>query len=117
MPGSFSWFLPLVLIATFSFTPKIHRQENSVTPVPSKTAAGSSESSANQRELDAMKADLQRMRSLLSQMQTNLAFVGSTTTPLNHEFELQIDMWRVLIGQTERHIQEMEETSGGNKPK
>jgi uncharacterized protein involved in exopolysaccharide biosynthesis len=117
MPGSFPWFLALVLFATFSFAPKIHPQENSSTPASSKTAAGSSESAANQQELEAMKADLQRMRSLLSQMQTNLAFVGSTTTPLNHEFELQIEMWRVLITQTERHVQEMERTGGANRPK
>jgi hypothetical protein len=63
-----------------------------------------------------MKADLQRIRSLLTQMQNNLAFVGSTTTPLNHEFQLEIEMWRLLIAQMERHVQEMERTSRGNKP-
>ena len=116
MPGSFPWFLALALFASFSLTPEIHAQKNP-SPAPSKPASASSEPGANQPELEAMKADLQRMRSLLTQMQTNLAFVGSTTTPLNHEFELQIELWRILITQMERHVQEMERTSVGNKPK
>jgi hypothetical protein len=117
MPASLQWFLALVLFATFSFTPTLDAQNNSPTPSASKTPTASSEPAANQPELEAMKADLQRMRSLLTQMQTNLAFVGSTTTPLNHEFELQIEMWRILIAQMERHVQKVEQTSGENKSK
>ncbi|HYL16669.1 MAG TPA: hypothetical protein VEV41_26780 [Terriglobales bacterium] len=56
-----------------------------------------------------MKTDLQRMRALLSQMQTNLAFVGNNTSPLNHQFQLEIDMWRVLIDQMERRVLRMEQ--------
>ena len=117
MPASLQWFLALVLFAAFSFRPTVDAQKDSLTPGPSKTATASSEPARNQQELEAMKADLQRMRSLLTQMQNNLAFVGSTTTPLNHEFELQIELWRILITQMERHVQGMERTSGENKPK
>jgi hypothetical protein len=50
----------------------------------------------------ANRQDLQRMRAILNQMRTNLGFVGSTTTPLNHQFQLEIDMWQALLDQMER---------------
>ena len=56
------------------------------------------------QEVAAMSADLQRMRVLLNQMQTNLAFVQTTTTPLKHEFELEIEMWQILLNQMERRL-------------
>jgi hypothetical protein len=59
------------------------------------------------QEVAAMGADLQRMRVLLNQMQTNLAFVQATTTPLKHQFELEIDMWQILVNQMERRVASM----------
>ena len=56
------------------------------------------------QEISAMRADLQRMRVLLNQMQTNLAFVQSTTTPLKHEFELDIEMWQIVLNQMDRRL-------------
>jgi hypothetical protein len=44
------------------------------------------------------------MRSLLAQMQTNLAFVQNAPTPLKHQFELEIDMWRTLLEHMERQM-------------
>lgn len=62
--------------------------------------------SGNRPEADsdqqANRQDLQKMRAILNQMRTNLAFVGSTTTPLNHQFELEIDMWQALLDRMER---------------
>jgi hypothetical protein len=46
-----------------------------------------------------MADDLQKMQAILNQMRTNLAFVGSSTTPLNHQFQLEIDMWQTLLNQ------------------
>ena len=51
-----------------------------------------------------MRSDLQRMRALLSQMRSNLAFVQNTQSPLKHQFELECDMWQILIADLERHI-------------
>lgn len=51
-----------------------------------------------------MRSDLQRMRALLSQMRSNLAFVQNTQSPLKHQFELECDMWQILISDLERHI-------------
>ena len=78
-------------------------------PVAEQPAA--SESRADQSDLAAMKQDLQRMRALLSQMQTNLAFVSTTTQPLRHQFELENEMWLTLINQMERRIQKLEAQS------
>jgi hypothetical protein len=50
----------------------------------------------------AESQDLERMRSLLSQMQNNLASLPSGYSPTKHQFELEIDMWRLLLNQMER---------------
>ena len=42
------------------------------------------------------------MRALVAQMETNLAFVDNTQSPLKHQFQLDIDMWNVVISQMER---------------
>ena len=59
---------------------------------------------ADDPDQQATKQDLQKMRVILNQMRTNLAFVGSTTTPLNHQFELDIEMWQMLLDRMERRI-------------
>jgi Flp pilus assembly protein TadB len=60
---------------------------------------------ANEQRREAMQADLRRMRALLEQMQNNLGFVQSGATPLKHQFELEIEMWRALLGHMERNMQ------------
>ncbi len=64
-------------------------------------------------ELEAMKLDLQRMQVILNQMRVNLGLATTTTTPLKHQFELDIDMWQIALQQMERRIQKME--SQGNR--
>lgn len=53
----------------------------------------------------ALEADIRRMRALVDQMQSNLAFVDNTQSPLKHQFQLEIDTWRTLISQMERRAQ------------
>jgi TolA-binding protein len=59
---------------------------------------------ANTRANDAqaLRDDIRKMRALVGQMQTNLAFVDTTQSPLKHQFQLDIDMWNILINQMER---------------
>jgi alkanesulfonate monooxygenase SsuD/methylene tetrahydromethanopterin reductase-like flavin-dependent oxidoreductase (luciferase family) len=59
---------------------------------------------ANTRANDAqaLRDDIRKMRALVGQMQTNLAFVDTTQSPLKHQFQLDIDMWNILISQMER---------------
>lgn len=53
---------------------------------------------------DDMKADLAKMHVLLGQMQRNVAFVSSGDTPLKHQFELEIEMWQLLLRDLERKL-------------
>ncbi len=62
--------------------------------------------------LQAMKSDVQRMRALLNQMRTNLAFVDTTQSPLKHQFEIEADMWQVMLAQMDRRIAAMEAGQG-----
>jgi hypothetical protein len=57
-------------------------------------------------DLQALRQDLTRMKSLVQQMQTNLAFVDTSQSPLKHQFQLEIDMWQTLISQMERRLAE-----------
>jgi hypothetical protein len=72
---------------------------------------------ANADQLHAMQADVKKMRVILNQMQTNLAFVQNTQTPLKHQFELEVEMWQTLLEQMDRRIQQMQQRNGEALPK
>jgi GTP1/Obg family GTP-binding protein len=61
-----------------------------------------------QQEAQALTQDIARMRSLLQQMEMNLAFVTTTQNPLKHQFELEMDMWRVVLDGMERRVQRIQ---------
>ncbi len=61
-------------------------------------------STANMTRDEAMRADLARMRAILYQMQSNLAFVQTTQSPLKHQFELDVEMWSAMIDHMERTL-------------
>lgn len=50
------------------------------------------------------RATLAKMRVLLGQMQRNVAFVSAGDTPLKHQFELEIEMWQILIADMEQKL-------------
>jgi hypothetical protein len=60
---------------------------------------------ARKDDAQALRDDIKRMRALVQQMETNLAFVDNTQSPLKHQFQLEIDAWNVLIDQMERRAQ------------
>ncbi|HEX9119200.1 MAG TPA: hypothetical protein VF840_01550 [Terriglobales bacterium] len=70
-------------------------------------------SSVDQQEIQALANDIARMQSLVRQMEMNLAFVQTTQTPLKHQFELEIEMWRVVLNGMERRVQRMRGTTTG----
>jgi len=70
---------------------------NSTSPIPQNQNS----------DLEAMKADSKKMHVILNQMQTNLAFVTNTNDPLKHQFELEVEMWQMLLSQMDRRIEEM----------
>ena len=57
-------------------------------------------------DVQSLREDITRMKALIQQMQTNLAFVDTTQSPLKHQFQLEIDMWQTLITQMERRLAE-----------
>jgi uncharacterized protein YlxW (UPF0749 family) len=58
----------------------------------------------NRGDLQELRKDLEKMRAIVQQMENNLAFVDTTQSPLKHQFQLEIDMWKALIGQMERRL-------------
>ena len=56
-------------------------------------------------EAQALREDIKKMRALVRQMEANLAFVDTTQSPLKHQFQLEIDLWKTLIDQMERRAQ------------
>ena len=102
-----------VLITLFSFTllGAVQQTPNSSSQATSSQAgAANAAENAQIRQLDnnrgndaqAQRDDIRKMRALVAQMQSNLAFVDNTQSPLKHQFQLDIDMWNVLINQMER---------------
>ena len=78
-------------------------------PNPAKAATNSTSPNPRSQnsDLEAMRADSMKMHVILNQMQTNLAFVTNTNDPLKHQFELEVEMWQMLLSQVDRRIEEM----------
>lgn len=104
----------IFLFALFCFiipVSAIQQTSNSTSQAAnSQAAAASAAENAQIRQLantrandaQALRDDIRKMRALVAQMQTNLAFVDTTQSPLKHQFQLDIDMWNILISQMER---------------
>ena len=79
-------------------------------PKTGKSAADSNSQAVHSQDsdqLEAMRADSKKMHVILNQMQTNLAFVTNTNDPLKHQFELEVEMWQMMLSQMDRRIEEM----------
>ena len=55
-------------------------------------------------DVQALRADVTRMKAIVTQMENNLASVSTSQDPLKHQFQLEIDMWNVVIGEMERKL-------------
>jgi len=97
--------LSVTLLGAMQTTPSGSSQASS-----SQAGAANAAENAQVRQLgnnrgndaQAQRDDIRKMRALLAQMQSNLAFVDNTQSPLKHQFQLDIDMWNVLLNQMER---------------
>jgi hypothetical protein len=69
---------------------------------PAQTGATAASSRTEDRE--EMRRELAQMRSLIEQMQRNLAQVSSGETPLKHQFDLDIQMWQLLVTRLEKQL-------------
>jgi hypothetical protein len=52
----------------------------------------------------AMRQDLAHMRVLVGQMERNVGFVDSGQTPLKHQFQLEIEMWNLVLDDMQRRL-------------
>jgi hypothetical protein len=74
-------------------------------PQSQSTPASPANRGMSKEEVQALQADLKRMHVLVQQMQLNLAAVTSAQDPLRHQFELEIEMWQILLNQMDRRVQ------------
>jgi TolA-binding protein len=101
----FVFFSFIIPVSAIQQTPNSSSQASS-----SQAGAASAAENAQIRQLSnsrandaqAMRDDIRKMRALVRQMETNLAFVDTTQSPLKHQFQLDIDIWNSLIDQMER---------------
>jgi hypothetical protein len=98
-------FLSATLLGAAQQTPNSSSQASS-TQAGAANAAENAQirqlSNTRASDAQAVRDDIKRMRALVGQMETNLAFVDNTQSPLKHQFQLDIDMWNILINQMER---------------
>jgi hypothetical protein len=66
--------------------------------------ASPSDRGMSKEDVQALQTDLKRMHVLVQQMQLNLAAVTSSQDPLRHQFELEIEMWQILLNQMDRRV-------------
>ena len=52
-----------------------------------------------------LEKDLEKMRTLIGQMQHNLAAAATGETPLKRQFQLDIEMWQLLLQRMERRLE------------
>jgi hypothetical protein len=104
-------FLAILLLLSSLASAQTSRLHANDTPAaqaeaPQKTPPESRGTSSRSEDLQALRQDIARMKVLVQQMQSNLAFVDTTQSPLKHQFQLEIDMWQTLITEMERRLAE-----------
>lgn len=78
------------VIALPSFTQESRLDSN-------RKSAQENQSAIHAAGTNDLRTDLAKMQILLEQMQRNVAFVSPGDTPLKHQFQLEIEMWQLLI--------------------
>ena len=94
-------FILVILLCVASATATSTKPSARAATVAQATS-GAQDLSADQ--MQGLKDDLARMKALVQQMETNLSFVDTSQSPLKHQFQLEIDMWRMMIRQMERKL-------------
>jgi hypothetical protein len=99
--------LAAIILVVASLSIPFSGQEKSPRQQSASEAQAQTAKSPQSSELQALREDLARMKQLEEQMETNLAFVDTTQSPLKHQFQLEIDMWRTMIASMERRVAAM----------
>ena len=96
----------VLLLALLLPASGLARQKQADSVVPGAAAERQTRAVSQPADLQALRQDIARMKVLLQQMQSNLAFVSSSQSPLKHQFQLEIDMWQMLITEMEHRLAE-----------
>jgi hypothetical protein len=56
-------------------------------------------------QVQSLRDEVNKMHVLVEQMETNLSLVDTTQSPLKHQFQLEIDMWKLTIQRMDRQLQ------------
>ena len=92
----------LVLMCSFAAAQTATATHPAATKAPPASTATTS--TMSDADVQALRADLAKMKAIVEQMQNNLANVSTAQDPLKHQFQLEIDMWNVVIGEMERKL-------------
>ncbi len=90
-------------VLSFAKTPRAAQAHSA------KSSQAETSAAAPQRDDEltkGLRADIARMEALVQQMDVNLAQVDVTQSPLKHQFQLEIDAWRVMIASMKRRLGE-----------
>jgi hypothetical protein len=104
----FAFFCCIIPVSAFQQTPGMGAQA-------ANSQAGMANAAENAQirqmvathgdDAQALRDDIKKMRAVVRQMESNLAFVDTTQSPLKHQFQLDIDMWKIVIDHLERRVQ------------
>ena len=95
-------FILVILVCVVSATATTTKPASPAKAAVAQATSGAHNLSADQ--VQGLKEDLAKMKALVEQMETNLSSVDTSQSPLKHQFQLEIDMWRMMIRQMERKL-------------
>jgi hypothetical protein len=88
------------LIATLLVFEKTARPPQISSALPATT-----QSVPNPDKRDDRRREIAQMRVLIGQMERNLAQVSTGETPLKHQFDLELQMWQLLVRRMEKQLE------------
>jgi hypothetical protein len=106
------FFSVILLLITF---PPLAPQSTYPIQKPAAQAAQKTSPASDRlanEDVQAMRQDVARMKALVQQMQTNLAFVDTSQSPLKHQFQLDIEMWQTMIVEMDRRLDQASREPG-----
>ena len=96
--------IAVFLAVLFCTTNLVRAAQSSQEENATHAASDKTPNDRNRADQQDLKTDLERMHALLGQMQRNVAFVSTGDTPLKHQFELEIEMWQLLLRDMEKKV-------------
>jgi hypothetical protein len=94
----------MILLGLCCSAPLVFAQQEKAVQTQALTTSAVRSVQMSEEDARALRNDLARMKALVQQMEVNLAFATPSETPLKHQFQLEIDMWKTVIAEMERRV-------------